>query len=118
MRIIEIVDLSDWKKKKDILNELKVQGINVDERFIRHHFEHHNKRYTLHLEEMFIAHSYKGYKLTNDRDEIIASVTDNRKRALKMLMQESHTLRALGENANLKITIKDGEMMMVDELGL
>ena len=118
MRIIDIVDISDWKKKKNILNELKSQGINVDERYIRQHFEHHNKRYSYHLEDKFIAHSYKCYKLTDDREEIISSVKDNRKRALKMLMQESTTLKALGENANLRITIKDGEMMMVDERGL
>lgn len=112
MKIENYVILNDWKTKKEILRELKLQGIEVSERYFRASVERHNKLYAEHLEDKFIAHSSKGYKATNDRKEILSSIKDNKKRAIKMLIQESKTLKALGENSNIRFEIVNGDLVL------
>ena len=98
--ILDFIDLSDWKKKKQILAELKEKDLTMDERTFRQRVELHNKLYEEHVVNTFIAHSCKGYIATTNRDLIIASLRDNEKRAITMLKATSKTLKALGENAN------------------
>lgn len=107
--IFQMINLFEWKKKKDILKELKEQGVYIHEREWRHIVEKHNKLYCEHKMDYYICHSNRGYKLTNNEEEIRESVKDYRKRAINQLIKASETLKALNENANFKLEIRDGE---------
>ena len=109
---------NDWRTKADILNSLNKDGITMDERTFRKRVENQNKLYIEHLSPYFIAHSSKGYKKTTNREEIVLSVKDNRKRALNMLMKESKTLKTLGENENMTLFVRDGEISFTCDNGL
>nr|DAU67706.1 MAG TPA: hypothetical protein [Caudoviricetes sp.] len=110
--IFELLDLKEWKKKKDILKELKNNGVRMSERAWRKSVELHNKRYFEHQTDKYLAHSVKGYKLTADKDEIIASAKDYRTRAFNQLVKASKTLRVMGENDNIRLEIKNGEFIV------
>ena len=103
--ILDFVDLSIWKKRTDILKELKKNGLPIKDRDFRKRVELHNRLYEEHVVDNFIAHSNKGYLATKDKNIIIASLRDNEKRALTMLKATSKTLKALGENANYNFDI-------------
>lgn len=112
--IFEFLDLKDWKKKKDILKELKSNGVTMSERTWRKAVELHNKKYFEHETDKYLAHSSKGYKLTTDKDEVIASARDYRKRAMDLLVKSSKTLKAMGENDNMRLEIKDGAFIIAE----
>lgn len=50
--------------------------------------------------EMYIAHSNKGYKITNNKDEIEASIKHLDTMAKNMLMKESNAKKALNRSVN------------------
>ena len=104
--MLRLVNLTEWKTKKVILNELKEQDIKVDERMFRKMVENHNKRFFSHSEECFIAHGRKGYLMTKDPDIILKSIEDGKKRALNLLWKYSRTKRALGEKDNLRFELE------------
>lgn len=107
--MINFIDLSSWKTKRQIIFKLASQGIYIDERTWRLEVEKHNKKFYNHEVNTFIAHSSKGYKLTSDVEEIKDSIKDLRKRALDMLYKEAKIKKAIGENYNMKLVInKDG----------
>lgn len=112
--MFELLDLKEWKKKKDILKELKNNGVRMSERAWRKSVELHNKRYFEHQTDKFLAHSVKGYKLTDNKDEIINSAKDYRKRAMDLLVKYSKTLKAMGENDNVRFEIKNGSFIMAE----
>lgn len=109
--MIEFIDLTDWKKKKTIIKELQVMGIEFDERKIRKDIEKHNILYCQGINEDYIIHSPKGYKRTKDREEIMISLNDYKKRALNMLWKCSQTKRALNEHDNLKMELEEMGLM-------
>ena len=111
----ELIDLSNWKTKGEILRELKNGGIVIDERNLRQKIEAHNKLYYNHESDNYIVHSSKGYKVTTDKDEILDSLKDMRKRALNMLYKEAKTKKALGENMNFKLTINDNAFIYLEQ---
>lgn len=112
--MIELIEeyLDDWSKKKIILDILVSKGVRMSERAWRKAVELHNKRYFEHQTDKYLAHSVKGYKLTDNKDEIIASAKDYRTRAFNQLVKASKTLRAMGENDNMRLEIKDGEFIV------
>lgn len=110
--IFELLDLKEWKKKKDILKELKKNGVRMSERAWRKAVELHNKKYFSHETDKYLAHSPRGYKLTDNKDEIIASAKDYRTRAFNQLVKASKTLKAMGENDNIRLEIKNGEFIV------
>ena len=57
--IYDIVDMTTWRTKKDILKELKSKGIEISERSFRKFVENVNKLYIEHETKKFIAHSNK-----------------------------------------------------------
>lgn len=105
--ITELIDLSDWKTKKQILQELKEHEIDMDERAWRKFVEQFNKRYCNDLSDEYIVHGTNGYKLTKDRKEIAASCQDLRKRALNMLKKVSRTNKSMAEKQQLKLDLQD-----------
>ena len=110
----DLIDLSDWKTKGQILKELKQGGIIIDERNLRQKIELQNKLYYTHESDFYIVHSAKGYKVTQDKQEILDSLKDMRKRALNMLHKEAVTKKALGEKMNFKLTINNNAFMYVE----
>lgn len=101
--MIDLINLSDWKTRKNILIELG----NVSDREWRLYVEKHNIAYCKHEVDTYIVHSSKGYKLTTDKQEIIDSIKDNKKRSLNMLWKYSQTMRALGEKDNIRFEIEE-----------
>lgn len=98
--LLEFVYLKEWKTKKTILKELKEQGYTMDERTWRTFVEKHNKRYYQGLEQEYIVHSAKGYKLTKDTREINAALEDYKKRALNMLKKVSEGKKGMQNRMN------------------
>ena len=94
----ELIDLSDWKTKKQILSELKHGGIIIDERRLRKLVELQNKLFYNHESDIFIAHSSKGYKATKDYEEINNSLKDKSFTFLSKTLESKPTiLKALRE---------------------
>lgn len=100
--MIDLINLSDWKTRKNILIELG----NVSDREWRLYVEKNNIAFCKHETDKYIVHSNLGYKATTDRDEIIASIQDNKKRSLNMLWKYSQTMKALGEKDNIKFDLE------------
>ena len=106
--IYDLIDLTNWKKKKDILRELQLNGVPMNERKFRKLVEVNNKGFKEHIQGIkFIAHSNSlGYIATTDEELIKQSVEDNKKRALTQLKIVRDTYRALGENVNLNLEME------------
>jgi len=114
--IWEYVDLTEWKTKDQILTELRIDFPNLSEREWRKIVKRQNERYNQHESETFIAHSNKGYKIATNEEEIKRSLKDNKKRAIDLLISYGKGMKAIGENANLKIIIENNEMYVEGEL--
>ena len=112
----EYVDLADWKTKEQILNELRMDFPDLNERSWRIHVEKQNELYGQHESEIFIAHSNKGYKIASNEEEIKRSARDTRARGIDQITKYYKIMKALGENANLKIIIENNEMFVEGEL--
>ena len=112
--MIELISdkLLEWTKKKDILKILKSEGVTMDERTFRKMVEIHNQSYFEHKTDNYLDHSSRGYKLTSNKDEIIASAKDYRTRAFNQLVKASKTLKAMGENDNIRLEVKNGEFIV------
>lgn len=99
--IVEYLSFTDWKTKKELINELASENIYVDERLLRKQIETNNKFFAEGIVDYYIIHSCKGYKKTFSYDDIKKSIADNRKRAITMLIQadraEKQMLRNLHE---------------------
>ena len=61
--MIQLIDLSNWKTKKEIINEYAEKGIDIDERKWRVLVEQHNKAYCMDLEETYIVMVRKAIRL-------------------------------------------------------
>lgn len=103
MNILEAVELSEWKTKKIILKELKNNGISMSGRKWRKFVENYNKQFINEDSEYFIAHSSKGYKLTNELEEIISSAKELKKRAVDMEEKCSGIMEAVEKRMNMKM---------------
>ena len=108
--IDEIIDLSSWTTKYTIIEELYLLGFLMNERTFRSEVEEYNNLYANHKVDQYVAHSSKGYILTEDRNIIIDSLKDLRKRGIDQLTKYSKGMKALGENANMTLKIKNNEM--------
>jgi hypothetical protein len=109
--INDLIDLTEWKTKKQINEELKQFGVQINERVFRLQVERHNEMYFAHIKDDYVAHSSKGYKLTKDRDEIAKSIEDTKKRGLDQLVKYHKCLKALGENSNFNFRFENGELI-------
>lgn len=99
--MVEEYITNEWKTKKVILNELRNDGIYINERNFRLKIELLNELYVEHVIDYFIVHSSKGYKKTTIPEEIIESVKENHKRAMNLLTKEAKIKRALMEKRNI-----------------
>ena len=110
--LYEMIDMSEWRTKEDILSELKIKGLEMSERTFRQTVEKHNKLFYNHEIDVFVAHSLKGYKATTDEDEIRMSAYYYRKRALDQLTKYARICKAIGENANMKLELDDEHIIV------
>lgn len=94
--------LQDWHTKDEILAKIIMStGITLNERQFRLFKEDYNQKYFNHEVSKCLVHSNtKGYKLTNDPNEIIEMETDFIKRAKDMLYKAYTCKRARLENNN------------------
>lgn len=103
------LDLTRWKKRKDILRELNGDGDRISDRAFRKWVEDFNKTYDGREQPEYIVHGPKGYKLTTSRDEIRRSVTDNDRRAYTMLRQTRSVRKALGMTDQMSLFEQEGK---------
>lgn len=101
--LYSVLSLNKWKKKKEILSELKSQGIVLNERKFRKYVEKNNNMYGDGVTDYYIAHSNNGYKITFDWEEVELSIKDKRKRALTMLAECSKCERQFQKRNNLRM---------------
>lgn len=94
-------NLKDWityaNLKERIFNEY---AISYPRRAWNKYIEVKNKAFCDGENDMYIAHSNKGYKITKDRDEIEASIKHLDTMAKNMLMKESNVKKALNRSVN------------------
>lgn len=103
--LLNALNLTTWKTKTQILKELRENGVKFNERQWRLYVERHNKMYSGGFVEDYIVHGSKGYKLTNDREEIKAALCDYEKRALNMLKKVSEGKKAIAEHMNGRLDV-------------
>lgn len=111
--MIDLIDLTNWKKQKDIILELHREcGINITSRDWRNQVEKWNKKFANGEVEFYITHSNsKGYKATKDYQEAKIAVNDYKKRAFNMLKKARDCNRAFEVVDNFKIDFERGEIM-------
>jgi hypothetical protein len=110
--MIEILNLTDWKKMSYIKEKYREYGkqISQDGREFRRLVEEYNKGYFNHEHEDFIAHdNVKGYKLTADSKEIDKALLDYKKRGINQLIKYCRGMKARGENINVSLLIEEAE---------
>lgn len=114
-KINDLIDLTEWKTKKQINEELRVYNVQLNERTFRMNVENHNDLYFAHEKEFYVAHSSKGYKMTKDTEEIKKSLRDSLKRGLDQLSKYHKGIKALGENANFSLRIEENELVFLED---
>ena len=103
-----------WKTKEKILYFLNnFCDMKIGERELRDEFARFNERYENGEQEMFIAHSNKGYLLTNDERIVLDSLEDDHKRAIKLLKRYYRCKKALSEKNQLSLEQKDADIYEV-----
>lgn len=105
----DLINLSDWKKQKEILYELYIEwGINITSREWRTFVEKHNKKFAEGESDFYITHSSKGFKATKDYTEAKMARNDYIKRALNMLNKAKECDKAFRQKCNYKINFEKG----------
>ena len=95
--MLDKINISYWKNKKDILQELNEIGIITSERELRKAIKKYNLNFINGKSKYYIAHDNKlGYIKTTDKDLIRLSVEDNKKRAVNQFSLYYHTMKAIG----------------------
>ncbi|MFA5407990.1 MAG: hypothetical protein WC343_04385 [Bacilli bacterium] len=94
--------IGNWKTKKYLIKELANDYeiyLDEDGREWRLFVNNFNLEACYKLTDGFyIAHSCRGYKLTNSYEEVKKSLKDNHKRCMKMLVEEARVLRSMNED--------------------
>ena len=92
---------TSWQTKKEILNQMRSDGIQISERSFRKTIEKLNELFFQRETDYYIVHSSQGYKKSQDVEDIIQSIKDLHNRALNMLLKESKAKKALKEMINI-----------------
>lgn len=110
--MINLIDLTNWKKQSEILTELhREYGKNITSREWRTEVERHNKKFAEGSVDFYITHSNsKGYKATKDYQEAKIGRNDYIKRAINMLRKARECDKAFNVIDNLKIDFEEGEI--------
>lgn len=104
--LYKIIDMSSWKTKSILLKEYEDKtGVLLSERTFRQKIKENNSLFYKRKNDVFIAHSSKGYIATTNEKIIRQSIADNRKRALNLLYDESQAKKTLNEKCNFRLEI-------------
>ena len=104
----------EWRTKDKILYFLNnIMKIDINERALRDYFAEFNERYETGDTEMFVAHSQKGYLLTNDPKIIMDSLEDDNKRAMKLMKRYYRCKKALSEKNQLSLSENESDLYEV-----
>lgn len=113
--MIELIDLKDWKKMKDIKFELHREfGINIsrDGREFRYAKEKWNKEFSNGNKPYYIAHSNsKGYKAVTDIKEAEEGLADLISRSRKMENEVKGAMKGFQLLKNRKFNFESGEII-------
>ena len=111
--MIELIDLTNWKKQKDIILELHREwGINISSREWRSQVEKWNKKFANDEVEYYITHSNsKGFKATKEYNEAKIARNDYLKRAFNMIKKANECDKAFKQKANYQIDFEKGELI-------
>ena len=96
---IELVDLTTWKNKRDIISTLKNKGITPEDdlRSFRREVTQNNKAWAEGESGYYIVHdNRRGYKAATSIEEIDKSLADLEKRSFSMLKATRRARMALG----------------------
>lgn len=107
---IEMIDLTEWKKQKEILLELhREYGINISSREWRTQVEKWNKMFADGEVDTYITHSNsKGFKATKDYKEAKIARNDYLKRAFNMLRKAHECDKAFLQKSNYMFDFEKG----------
>jgi len=104
----------EWHTKTECLEWYEKQYFTkLNEREFRRRIESFNEKYAGGETEMFVAHSKKGYLLTNDIDIIKKSLLDDYRRALKLLKRNSRCTKALSEKNQISLGQNEADLYEV-----
>lgn len=108
--IVDLVELSDWKKQKDIIIELhRDYGINISSRKWRKIVANWNKKWANGEVNCCITHSnIKGYKTTHDINEAQIAINDFRSRRRKMYQREKDILEGFHKRNMYQFDFEEG----------
>lgn len=96
--LYEVIDMSNWCKKKTILKLLEQSGNKMNERVFRALVAYNNILFAEGIRDMYIAHSNEhGYIATINESIIRASTADLRARAYDMLQKANDTEKQLAK---------------------
>lgn len=111
--MIELVDLSQWKKQKDILIELhREYGKNISSREWRNEVKKWNEKWGLGEVDYCITHSNSlGFKATTNLDEAFIAINDFRSRRSKMFKNEQAILNGFRKKNNYRLDFERGELV-------
>lgn len=113
--MVEFVDLSEWKKMRDIRFELHYEyGINIsrDGREFRYAVQKWNERFFAGEAPYFITHSVqKGYKATRDFNEAKIAMNDYISRSRIMEKQARGIQQGFERLNNCKYDFESGEII-------
>lgn len=108
--MIGLIDLTNWKKQKDIILELhREYGININPRKWRKEVENWNKRFANDEVDYYITHSNsKGFKATVDYKEAKIARNDYLKRAFNMMRKARECDKAFQQRSNYQFDFEEG----------
>ena len=111
--MVELIDLSKWKKQKEIIVELhREYGINISPRQWRAEVEKWNKAFSRGEKKYYITHSNSlGYKSTTEYQIAKIGRDDYLKRAFDMLRKARECDKAFNELKNFKYDFESGEII-------
>lgn len=102
---------TEWRTKKQCVDWLKaIFNMDVNERTFRLFVAEFNEKYESGEQEMFIAHSEKGYLLTSDQEIIMQSLTDDFKRAAKLMRRYYRCKKAIAEKKQLALEPQESDL--------
>lgn len=110
--MIDKIDLTKWKKQKDIIYELHSEcGITVTSREWRIAVEKHNKKFANGEIDTYITHSNsQGYKITKDYKDAKIAINDYLKRAFNMIKKAYECKKAFSRKANYQMDFEEGDL--------
>jgi hypothetical protein len=110
--MIDLIDLSRWKKQNEIINELHREwGKVITSRTWRAEVEKWNKRFVNGDVPYYVTHSRFGFKSTKDYRVAKIGRDDYFKRACNMMKKVYECDRAFNQLHNYKYDFERGEII-------